>query len=94
MSNLSDKLDPRKIEGKLAYTIPDAVRASGISPSALYLAIGRGDLRARKSGARTIILDSDLRSFLRSLPAFTGAGDRIQRKRPETDFTTKTAQTG
>ena len=27
----------------------------------LYLAIGRGELEARKCGARTVILDDDLR---------------------------------
>jgi hypothetical protein len=69
----SDKLDSRPI----AHTIREAVRASGISRSALYLAIGRGALRARKCGARTLILDSDLRRFLRKLPPFaTGESKR------------------
>jgi hypothetical protein len=54
---------------KIAHTIPEAVLASGLSRSLLYLAIGRGELRARKCGARTVILDSDLRRFLRNLPA-------------------------
>jgi hypothetical protein len=56
---------------KIAHTIPEAVLASGLSRSMLYLAIGRGELRAKKCGARTVILDSDLRRFLRSLPSFT-----------------------
>jgi hypothetical protein len=56
---------------KIAHTIPEAVEASGLSRSMLYIAIGRGALRARKCGARTVILDSDLREFLRSLPRFT-----------------------
>jgi hypothetical protein len=34
----------------------------------LYVAIGRGALRARKCGSRTLILDADLRRYLRSLP--------------------------
>lgn len=58
---------------KLAHTIPQAVQASGLSRSMLYLAIGRGKLRARKCGARTLILDSDLKKFLRSLPRFGNA---------------------
>jgi excisionase family DNA binding protein len=53
---------------KVAFTIKEAARASGISRSFLYVAIGRGALRARKCGARTLILDADLRRFLRSLP--------------------------
>jgi hypothetical protein len=56
---------------KVAFTIKEAVRASGLSRSLLYIAIGRGALRARKFGARTVILDSDLRQFLRSLPLLT-----------------------
>jgi hypothetical protein len=53
---------------KLAHTIPEAVLASGLSRSMLYLAISRGALRAKKCGARTLILDLDLRRFLRGLP--------------------------
>jgi hypothetical protein len=56
---------------KVAFTIKEAARASGLSRSLLYLAIGRGELHARKCGARTLILDSHLRKFLRSLPHFT-----------------------
>ncbi len=58
---------------KVAFTIKEAARASGLSRSLLYVAIGRGSLRARKCGARTLILDSELRRFLRSLPRFTKA---------------------
>ena len=32
----------RRAQGKIAYTIPEAVLASGLSRSLLYLAIGRG----------------------------------------------------
>lgn len=53
---------------KIAFTLKEAALASGISRSLLYVAIGRGTLRARKLGARTVILDSDLRLFLRGLP--------------------------
>jgi hypothetical protein len=60
--------------GKLAYTIPEFVRASGLSRSGIYLAIRSGALRARKYGARTIILGPDARRFLRSLPALAIEG--------------------
>lgn len=60
-----------KSEAKIAYTIAEATRASGLSRSMLYVAIGRGVLRARKCGARTVILHSDLRKFLRRLPRLT-----------------------
>ncbi len=61
----------REAQAKIAHTIPEAVQASGLSRSMLYLAIGCGKLHARKCGARTVILDSDLRQFLRGLPRFT-----------------------
>jgi excisionase family DNA binding protein len=61
---------------KIAFTIKEAAHASGLSRSLLYLAIGRGELHARKCGARTLILDSDLRKFLRNLPRFIKADAR------------------
>jgi hypothetical protein len=56
---------------KVAFTIKQATKASGLSRSALYVAIGRGALQARKCGTRTLILESDLRRFLRALPRLT-----------------------
>jgi excisionase family DNA binding protein len=54
----------------IAVTIPDAVRLSGCSRSALYEALKRGDLIARKAGRRTLIPFADLEAFLTSLPAY------------------------
>ena len=69
---------------KIAYTIPQAVHASSLSRSSLYVAIATGALHARKCGARTLILESDLRRFLRSLPRFvksnTSSSDRVRHK--------------
>ena len=67
---------------KLAFTIKEAARASGLSRSLLYVAIGRGALRAKKCGARTLILDSDLRRFLRGLPRLA-AGEPPGAREPE-----------
>ena len=53
---------------RLAFAIKEAARVAGLSRSQLYVEIARGTLRARKCGTRTLILDSDLRRFLRSLP--------------------------
>ena len=63
---------------KLAFTIKEAVRASGLSRSLLYVAIAHGSLRARKCGSRTVILDSDLRTFLRNLPRLTKSEPRSE----------------
>ena len=64
---------------KVAFTIKEAARASGLSQSLLYVAIGRGELRARKCGARTVILDTELRRYLRGLPHLARPRERNSR---------------
>lgn len=54
----------------ITVTIPDAVAASGMSRSALYEALKRGDLVARKAGRRTLISIEDLEAYIASLPKF------------------------
>jgi excisionase family DNA binding protein len=54
----------------LAVTIPAAVQASGMSRTALYDALKRGDLTARKAGRRTLINFADLQAYLASLPQY------------------------
>lgn len=54
----------------IAVTIPEAVKATGMSRSALYEAMKRGDLIARKAGRRTLISFADLESYLGSLPTY------------------------
>ena len=49
-------------------TLNEASIVSGIGRTKLYEAIASGELKARKFGARTIILRDDLVSFLKSLP--------------------------
>jgi hypothetical protein len=53
----------------IAVTIPDAVRLSGCSRSALYEAMKRG-LPAKKAGRRTLIMLTDLEAYLASLPQY------------------------
>lgn len=54
-------------------TLPEAVAYSGLSRSALYLAMRRGHLKASKAGRRTIIRFSDLDEYLLALPQFQAA---------------------
>ena len=49
---------------KLAYTIPEAVGASGISRSTLYTFIKTKQLPVVKIGQRTLIRHVDLSEFL------------------------------
>ena len=52
----------------LALSIAEACRVAGIGRTKIYEAIANGTLTARKFGKRTIILRSDLKSFLSRLP--------------------------
>jgi excisionase family DNA binding protein len=51
-----------------ALTIPEACAASRIGRTKIYQAIKEGRLVARKLGKKTLILPSDLRDYLSSLP--------------------------
>ena len=55
----------------LAAPIPDACRISGLSRSEIYRRLVTGDIRAVKSGSRTLILMDSLRAHLASLPLAT-----------------------
>ena len=59
-------------ESKVAYSVNEACVLVGMCRDAIYGAIRTGKLPARKFGKRTLILDEDLRTFLRSLPRFGG----------------------
>jgi excisionase family DNA binding protein len=54
----------------LGRSINAAALRAGVGRSTVYGAINSGALRARKAGRRTLILDTDLKSWLDSLPAY------------------------
>jgi excisionase family DNA binding protein len=58
------------MQAPITVTILDAVKATGMSRSALYQALKRGDLIARKAGRRTLISFADLEAYLASLPTY------------------------
>jgi excisionase family DNA binding protein len=51
-----------------AYSVNSAAEVIGAGRDGVYAAIRSGQLRARKFGRRTLILDEDLTDFLRKLP--------------------------
>jgi excisionase family DNA binding protein len=57
----------------LAHSVADACSIAGIGRTSLYEAIHDGELRAVKSGRRTLILHSDLLRWLQSLPPVNAA---------------------
>ena len=54
----------------IAITIPDAIKASGMSRTSIYEALKRGDLAALKAGRRTLIPFAELQNYMASLPAY------------------------
>jgi excisionase family DNA binding protein len=59
---------PPACGARLAYSINEACALTGLGRDGLYGAIARGELVAKKFGARTVITSRDLERFLRSLP--------------------------
>jgi excisionase family DNA binding protein len=59
---------------RIALTIIEACQVAGISRTSLYAAIGRGELAARKSGRRTLVLVDDLKEWISSLPLLSLGG--------------------
>jgi hypothetical protein len=57
--------------GKVAYTTEGAAKAASVSHHAIKVAIQEDRLVARVLGATTIVEKSDLRDWIRSLPAFS-----------------------
>lgn len=54
----------------LAVTIPEAVKLSGMSRTAIYDALNRHAITAKKAGRRTLIPYADLQAYLANLPAY------------------------
>ena len=63
---------------KIAYSIAEVVDLTGISRSKVYELIRDGHLRAVKSGHRTLILHTDLETYLASLPETRGSLHALQ----------------
>jgi hypothetical protein len=55
----------------VAAPIPAACLISGLSRSEIYRRLAAGDIRAVKSGSRTLILLDSLKAHLSSLPIAT-----------------------
>jgi excisionase family DNA binding protein len=58
---------------KIAVTLPEATALSGIGRSTFYEIFKAGKLKPRKQGTRTLILVSELKEYLESLPSSAGS---------------------
>ncbi|HSP45790.1 MAG TPA: helix-turn-helix domain-containing protein [Chthoniobacterales bacterium] len=53
---------------KLAYSIYDVTKLTGVGRSFVYEQIKAGRLVVKKAGRRTLVFDTDLKAWLASLP--------------------------
>jgi excisionase family DNA binding protein len=60
-----------RVPSKLAYSVGEVSKLVGISRSAIYLALRAKELRAVKSGRKTLGLAKDRNEWLEKLPAKT-----------------------
>jgi hypothetical protein len=60
---------------QLAYTISDVEKRACIGRTLIYSEIASGRLKARKIGRRTVILNADLLTWLKALPALRPTPD-------------------
>jgi hypothetical protein len=67
---------PLPVENRLAVSLDQGSAMSGLSRRTLEYYIRVGRLRARKCGRRTLILVSDLRTFLRRNQPSVGPAPR------------------
>lgn len=61
-----------------ALSIEQTMQFTGLGRTALYAAMARGELRARKFGRKTIVTRADARAFLDGLPAFQSEASGVR----------------
>lgn len=64
MSDPNSSLRPPQSVAPLAYSIPDAAKAIGVSKNTVWALLRTKDMRSFKLGARTLIRADELRAFI------------------------------
>ncbi len=68
ISSSDNESGPRIPRVTRAFSLEEVMERTGLSKTKLYVEIAQKNLLAKKSGVRTLILESDLDEFLRRLP--------------------------
>jgi hypothetical protein len=64
-----------EVSNKLAFSISDIVKLSGVGRTTIFSEIKVGHLKVRKCGRRTIALRADVEGWLSHLPSSTADRD-------------------
>jgi excisionase family DNA binding protein len=62
-----------QVTGRAAFSIPEVMAQTGLGRDKVYALIRDGQLIAKKCGRRTLVVASDLQSFLEELPTISRA---------------------
>lgn len=57
---------------QFSYTVSDACQKFGIGRTKLFELLNTGEIKRRKLGRKTLILDEDLKAFVKNLPTDNG----------------------
>lgn len=60
-----------------AYTVKDVLHLTGMGRTKFYKLVNSGDLKARKLGARTVVLAEYLDAWLKGLPSYPLKGTEV-----------------
>jgi excisionase family DNA binding protein len=63
---------------RLAHSINQVTKITGIGRSFLYEEINAGRLVVKKAGRRSLVFDADLKAWLESLPKLRSASSKLK----------------
>ena len=77
MSNFEQSKQSKATALRLAHSIADVAKITGVGRSFLYEEISAGRLVVKKAGRRSLIFDADLNAWLAGLPNKRSANSEI-----------------
>jgi excisionase family DNA binding protein len=73
--------DLSELSQQMALSVKEACRLARVGRTQLYEAINAGELRAKKRGVTTLILQAELSRWLENLPDFEAGSTRRKPRR-------------